>query len=105
MTEPAPAPAEPRVRPETRFFGWLLIVIGGLLVLLCGGCTLTLWVAGLFSLAQSPGSGALGAGISMFFLTLVIGGLPAAGGAVLAWAGWRTLHPLKTPRAVAKTFE
>jgi hypothetical protein len=41
----------------------------------------------------------------MFFLTLVIGGLPAAGGAVLVWAGWRTLHPIKTPRTVAKTFE
>jgi hypothetical protein len=73
-------------------------------VVLCGGCTLTLWIAGLFSL-PGAGGGALGAAISMFVLTLVIGGLPAAGGAVLVWAGWRTLHPLKTPRTVAKSFE
>jgi len=102
MTSPG---TEPRIRPEASFIAWALIVIGALLVLLCGGCTLTFWGVGLFSLLQSPGSGAMGAAVGLFFMTLLIGGVPAAGGAVLIWAGWRTLHPVKTPRTTAKTFE
>ncbi len=102
MTTPG---TEPRPRPEAGFFAWVLIVIGALLVLLCGGCTLTFWGVGLVSLLQSPGSGAMGAAVGLFVTTLLIGGIPAAGGAVLIWAGWRTLHPIKTPRGVSKTFE
>lgn len=100
MTTPG---TQPPYRPETRFFGWLLIVIGGLLVLLCGGCTLVMWGVGVVGLTQSPS--AWGSLVGLFFVTLLIGGLPAAGGAVLVWAGWRTLHLIRTPRATAKTFE
>jgi hypothetical protein len=87
------------------FGGWLLIVIGGLLAVLCGGCTLIFWGVGLFAMIQSPGSDAMGAMMGLFVMTLVIGGVPAAGGAILVWAGWRALHPLRTPRTVAKNFE
>ena len=87
MTEPPQPSSGSQPRPEASFIAWVLIVIGALLVLLCGGCTLTFW------------------GVGLFFMTLLIGGVPAAGGAVLIWAGWRTLHPLRTPRTTAKTFE
>ncbi len=103
MTSPDPSPT--LVRPEARFGGWLLIVIGGLLVVLCGGCTLVFWGVGLVGLIQTPNGEALGAMIGLLFMTGLIGGVPAAGGAILVWAGWRALHPLKTPRTVAKTFE
>jgi hypothetical protein len=102
MTSPEPPPSP---RPEAAFFAWMLIVIGALLVVLCGGCTLALWVGGIF-MVISPHTAAMGPGlIAAFFTTLLIGGLPAAGGAVLVWAGRRRLQPIKTPRTVAKTFE
>ena len=100
MTDPQPP------RPEARFGGWVLIVIGGLLVLLCGGCTLTMWGVGLFGLAEtSHDASAVGAVVGLFLMTLLIGGLPAVGGAILVWAGWRVLHPLRTPKDAARTFE
>ena len=102
MTSPEP-PTSPR--PETRFVGWLLIVIGGLLAVLCGGCTLIFWGVGIVALLQQPSAAAWGAVIGTVVMTGLIGGVPAAGGALLVWAGWRTLHPLKTPRGVAKDFE
>jgi hypothetical protein len=105
MTSSDPSQPAPPARPEARFGGWLLIVVGGLLAVLCGGCTLIFWGVGLVGLTQTPGSDAVGALIGLFLITGLIGGVPAAGGAVLVWAGWRVLHPLKTPRTVAKTFE
>jgi len=103
MSDPATPPPTPRPRPETAFFGWLLIVIGALLVVLCGGCTLIFWGVGIAGAMQEPSG--WGAMVGLFFMTALIGGVPAAGGAVLIWAGWRALHPLRTPRTVAKTFE
>ncbi len=105
MTEPAQPPPAQQPKPEARFGGWLLIVIGGLLVVLCGGCTLTFWGVGVVGLMENHSAAAWGAVIGLFLVTLLIGGLPTAGGAILVWAGWRSLHPLKTPRTVAKTFE
>jgi len=105
MTSPDPSPAPAPPRPEARFGGWLLIVVGALLAVLCGGCTLIFWGVGLVSLIQESSAAAWGSMIGLFFFTLLIGGVPAAGGAVLVWAGWRVLHPLKTPRTVAKDFE
>ena len=98
--QPPPAP-----RPEARFGGWLLIVVGSLLVLLCGGCTLTFWGVAVVGVIQDHSSSAFGGMVGLFLLTGLIGGLPTAGGAVLIWAGWRTLRPLKTPKTVAKDFE
>ena len=100
--EPLP-PSQPR--PEARFGGWLLIVIGALLVLLCGGCTLTIWGASLFSMGREPVNLAVGAMITTVIVTGLFGGVPTAGGAILIWAGWRVLHPIRTPRTVAKDFE
>ena len=91
--------------PVAQFFAWLLIVIGALLVVLCGGCTLVLWGVGVQGVAQQPGAAAVGALVGMFMLTGLIGGLPTAGGAILIWAGWRILRPLRTPKDAAKTFE
>ena len=100
LLEPPPKP-----KPEASFFAWVLIVIGALLVVLCGGCTLTFWGVGVVGLLQDHSAAAWGAMTGLFFTTLLIGGVPAAGGAILVWAGWRTLHPIKTPRTTAKTFE
>jgi hypothetical protein len=102
MTSAGPTP---QPGPEGRFGGWLLIVVGSLLVVLCGGCTLTIWGVSLFNLIQFTSGKAWGAMVSLFVMTLMIGGLPTAGGAILVWAGWRVLHPIKTPRSVAKDFE
>jgi hypothetical protein len=105
MSDPPTPPTTPQPTSAARFGAWLLIVIGGLLVVLCGGCTLTFWGVGVVGLMEDHSASAWGAMIGLFFVTLLIGGLPAAGGAVLVWAGWRSLHPLRTPRGVAKTFE
>jgi hypothetical protein len=35
----------------------------------------------------------------------IVGGLPAAAGGALAWAGWRIVHPRRPPRApIDETF-
>jgi hypothetical protein len=102
MTSPEPAP---RPGAEGRFGGWLLIVLGSLLVVLCGGCTLVMWGVGIAGTAHQPLGVAAGALISMFVVTGLVGGLPTAGGAILIWAGWRVLHPIRTPRSVAKDVE
>ncbi|HWF77411.1 MAG TPA: hypothetical protein VN694_09565 [Caulobacteraceae bacterium] len=104
MTSTQPAPP-PQPRPEGRFGGWLLVVIGALMVVLCGGCTLTFWGVGVVGLMQDHSGAAWGAMVGLFLMTSLIGGLPTAGGAILLWAGWRVLHPIKTPRTVAKDFE
>jgi hypothetical protein len=104
VTSAQPSPT-PQPKPENRFGGWLLIVLGGLMVVLCGGCTLTLWGVGIVGLTQDHSGSAAGAVVTLFIMTGLIGGLPTAGGAVLLWAGWRVLHPIRTPRTVAKDFE
>ena len=104
MTSTEPSPAS-QPRPEGRFGGWLLIVLGALMVLLCGGCTLTFWGVGIVGLMQDHSGGAWGALVGLFILTSLVGGLPTAGGAILLWAGWRVLHPIRPPRDAAKTFE
>lgn len=91
--------------PVAKFFAWLLIVIGALLVVFCGGCTLVLWGVGIDSAGHQPAASALGSLVGMFLLTGLVGGVPTAGGALLVWAGWRTLRPTRTPKDAAKTFE
>ncbi len=104
MTSTGPIPP-PQPRPEGRFGGWLLLMLGGLMVVLCGGCTLTFWGVGIVGLMQDHSSAAWGAMVGLLVMTSLVGGLPTAGGAILLWAGWRVLHPLRTPRSVAKDFE
>lgn len=100
------APETPNPPAQGRFIGWLLIAVGSLMVLLCGGCTLVGWGIAIFGLVQSPNAQTLGAMAGVVLMTTIIGGLPAAGGAVLVWAGLRTLRPLPQPGpSVAKTFD
>ena len=68
-----------------KFFGGLLIICGVLLALLCGLCTLA--VIGV-SLATPPTHDAQNyGGGAMIPVALVFGGLPAAFGALMVWAG------------------
>lgn len=96
---------QPSASPGGGFVGWLLIVSGALLVLLCGGCTLVMWGVGIAALGENSSANAVGSVISLFITALLLGGLPTAGGAVLIWAGWRVLRPVRKPRDAAKTFE
>jgi hypothetical protein len=85
---------------------WLLITVGALMVLLCGGCTLVFWGIGLYALIETPNAGGFAQMGLMMAITGLIGGLPAAGGAVLVWAGWRALHPLRQRgMQVGSTFD
>jgi hypothetical protein len=100
----APPPARPDV--GSRLVGWLLIALGGLMVLLCGGCTLIMWGVGVFAMIDQPGAEAASAAAGMFTMSAVIGGVPTAAGAVLVWAGYRILRPKgSSAKATAKTFE
>jgi small neutral amino acid transporter SnatA (MarC family) len=77
------------------FFGWLLMAIGGLMVLLCGACTLTFWGIEL----TTTGGGDAAGGLLMVGL---IGGLPTAAGALLFWVGLRMVRPRKMTRRDAE---
>jgi hypothetical protein len=100
MTSPEPPPA------QGQFIGWLLIAVGALMVLLCGGCTLVFWGVGVWTLIESPSAGGLGAMGLLFLMTGILGGLPAAGGGVLIWAGWRAVRPLQERgKNVGATFD
>lgn len=77
MTEPAPR------SPTQRFFGALLMAIGGLIATLCGGCGAFFVIAGLLSLfSRNAQDGPMLAGMG-----LVVGGIPAALGVGLFVAG------------------
>jgi hypothetical protein len=63
------------------FFGCLLIVMGALLAVFCGGCTLLFWVGSLGS------GGSLNDESGILVLSFVLGGIPALGGIGLIIAG------------------
>jgi hypothetical protein len=94
VSTPSPPSAPPNV-----FLGWLLVALGGLIVLLCGGCTLGFWGTGLYAFISDPSGASLGAVLSLFITVGVVGGLPAAAGAVTVWAGWKMVRPPKKPAA------
>ncbi|HTX48758.1 MAG TPA: hypothetical protein VME40_05140 [Caulobacteraceae bacterium] len=64
-----------------RFFGWLLVVSGALITLVCGSCTLTL-VSPSFSAARADQNTQLLAVIALF-----IGGIPTLAGLAMAATG------------------
>lgn len=72
--------------PVQKFFGGLLMAIGGLMAALCGVCTLVFTVTSLTTSGEFAGPG-------MLFMVLPIGGIPAVVGALIAWAGWRLYRP------------
>lgn len=71
----------------TRFVAGALVAVGGLMVLLCGSCTLVYAGGGLVALLRGED-----AGLSVFILAvaLVGGGLPTAAGVVLVVNGWKS---------------
>jgi hypothetical protein len=79
------------------FFGCLLIAMGALMALLCGGCTVLIWVS---SLSTNDVSSAA----SMLVISGLLGGVPALGGVGLIIAGWAILHPRRPPPRVDETF-
>lgn len=90
--------SDPSYAPQQRFAAWVLVVIGCLMAALCGGCTLTIWVTGLAD--GSPASQGVLPAVA-FLGPLLFGGLPALGGALLAWAGWRDLGRLENASETA----
>ncbi|HVM99557.1 MAG TPA: hypothetical protein VMT68_05015 [Caulobacteraceae bacterium] len=75
-----------------KFFGFALIALGVLMVLLCGGCTLTLLAVSVWQTLSSSEPTTATEIISGLMLFGLVGGLPTAAGAVLAWAGWRMVR-------------
>jgi hypothetical protein len=71
-----------------RIFGWVLALVGGLWVLLSGGCTLAFLVGGL---AGGGGSGDLQ--LAMTFAA--IGAVCILPGAGLLYGGWTILRKRK----------
>jgi hypothetical protein len=67
-----------------RFFGYLLMAVGGLMMVLCGGCTLLYLGAGIRSWLASPDD-LYYAQWSHFIIiaSLIIGGLPTGIGLAL----------------------
>ncbi len=72
---PSPSPS-----PVQRFFGALLMVVGGLMAALCGSCGALFLVAGLATLSSS------GDGQVFLMGGLIMGGIPALiGFGLFAW--------------------
>jgi len=63
--------------PTRRFFGWLLLLVGGLIATLCGLCTAVFFVAGLIPHGDT----------SFTILSVFVGGIPTAIGVGLFVAG------------------
>jgi hypothetical protein len=96
MSNPEPESAD---RAIVRFFGLMLMAVGGMIALLCGLCSLASLAAMLSStiaLALRPGSLGSGPGLGALFIglpfVLVMGGVPTAVGVVVFIVGrglWR----------------
>ncbi len=82
MTEPGPAND-----PMRSFFGWLLLLVGGLMMTLCGLCTAVFFVAGLMPHGDA----------SFTAMSLFIGGIPTAIGVGLFIAGRSLTRPPPRP--------
>lgn len=78
----------------TRFIAGALVAIGGLMVLLCGSCTVVFGGGGLVALIRGED-----AGLSTFILAvaLIVGGLPTAAGVVLLVNGWKSWQANRPP--------
>ncbi len=79
--------------PAVRFFGWLLMGIGGLIALTAGACSLVF----LVSMLSSSGDGLDGL-VSALGLLLLFGGVPIAVGLALIFAGRAISRPRVTRR-------
>jgi len=83
-----PGLADPPKGPGSKFFGALLMAVGGLIATACGLCSLVLVVSilagGHFEL-------------SSFILVALVGGIPTLIGAFIFWVGLRLVRPRRTP--------
>jgi hypothetical protein len=81
-----------------RFFGGLLVICGVLMALLCGLCTLAVIGVSLATPATHDAQN-YGGGV-MIPVALLFGGLPAAFGGLMIWAGVQVFRGAgKTPPA------
>jgi hypothetical protein len=86
--EPQPAGDD---RTVAKLFGVLLMVVGGLIVVLSGLCSLTFFT--MMAAHPGPGAGELASGVGV---VLIFGGVPLAVGAGVFMAGrflWRGPRP------------
>jgi hypothetical protein len=67
-----------------RFFGYVLMAVGGLITVLCGGCTLV-----FLALTLPSGMGQLAALTAIGTAALIVGGIPTAIGVVVFAFGRR----------------
>jgi hypothetical protein len=95
LTGPAPS------GPPNPFVGWLLVVFGGLMALLCGACTVQVIADSIlgFKLCRNlPPTEECGPAmlasdpIFSICVALIIGGAPTIIGIFVSWAGWRALR-------------
>jgi hypothetical protein len=75
-------------RPVRRFFAYVLMVVGGLITVLCGGCT-ALALLGALQLNSTPHASYEAWGPPLGVAALIIGGLPTAIGIVMFVIGRR----------------
>ena len=76
------------------FWAWLVLTAGGLIVLLCGPCTLFFGGGALVELLKGGD-----ASMATFILAvaLILGGIPTAGGVVLVINGFQSLRKMRQP--------
>lgn len=89
MNEPDPAADGMR-----RFFGGLLMAVGGLIAILCGLCSL---FALVFVIPGGFSNGPELAGPGLFVVWAIIGLLPTLVGVIVFWLGQRLYLSRRTP--------
>ena len=76
------------------FWSWVVLTMGALVILLCGPCTLFFAGGALIGLAKGEDAGLAG---FILAVALIVGGIPTAGGVVLALNGFEGLRKLRKP--------
>ena len=97
---PAPRPAARDLARQKRFGAYLMLTVGALVTLLCGGCTGAFLIVGLASGSPSEA-------LAFAPVPRILGGLPTAAGVFLVVQGLRALRDARnlSRRAAADTFE
>ncbi len=82
-----------------------MMAIGGLLALLCGGCTLLVVFVTISSAALHGSMANINSMLSVSLIPVVVGGAPAALGAALFWSGLKRFLPPPQRRKVEQEFD
>lgn len=95
-------PTDPRGDAVQRFGAMALMAIGGMVVLLCGSCSLyfggpVLWTLARAVLHLGEPVDSYGGGMAavVVMMVLFVGGIPTAVGAMVFADGWRRMQRLK----------